>query len=82
MTRSAFNRMIVSSAASIWGDLSHGVDCLRIGTATAAACKGGNRLSLSPTVSLYISLSLSPSLCPHVSGRIGKSRPCVCVYLT
>lgn len=36
MTRSSFNRMIVSSAASIWGDVSHRVHSLRIGTATAA----------------------------------------------
>lgn len=52
MTRSSFNRMIVPSAASIWGDLSHGVRCLRIGTATAAA----------RTEKLSLSLSLTPSL--------------------
>ncbi|CAB1433816.1 unnamed protein product [Pleuronectes platessa] len=42
MTRSSFNRMIVSGAASIWGELSRGVDCLRIGTATSSQ-QGGDR---------------------------------------
>lgn len=76
MTCSSFNRMIVPSTASIWGDLSHGVDCLRIGTATAAAACKEKTVSHSP-----LSLSLSPfsvwfSLC--MSDKIGKSKPCVC----
>lgn len=56
MTRSSFNRMIAPSAASIWGDLSHGVRCLRIGTATAAA----------RTEKLSLSLSISPPLSPCI----------------
>lgn len=65
MTRSSFNRMIVSRAASIWEDLSHGVDCLRIGTATAAAaaaCKG------KPSLSVAIEVGKVGRACVRVCG--------------
>lgn len=75
MTRSSFNRMIVPSAASIWGDLSHGVDCLRIGTATAAAdCMEKPCLSLS----LCLCGALSLRIWAKELGKVGR----VCTYLT
>ncbi|KAK5885162.1 hypothetical protein CesoFtcFv8_018899 [Champsocephalus esox] len=53
MTRSSFNRMIVSSAASIWGDLSHGGECLRIGTASSSSMRGKTVSHWLPPLSIF-----------------------------
>lgn len=79
MTRSSFNRMIAPSAASIRGDLSHGVHC---------ALAQPQRRALTKSLAHTLSRSLSPPpplpspAPPHMRIGGGESRPSVCTYLT
>lgn len=75
MTRSSFNRMIAPSAASIRGDLSHGVHC-------ALAQPQRRALTKSLAHSLSLSLSPPPPLPAAYENWWGESRPSVCTYLT